>query len=60
MKRLELEMEALIFSSRWLLAPFFLGLIVAIVVLLSKSAKSCGRWSPTYLPAAAGMRCCRS
>jgi uncharacterized protein (TIGR00645 family) len=39
MKRLELEMEALIFSSRWLLAPFFLGLIVAIVVLLFKFGK---------------------
>jgi uncharacterized protein (TIGR00645 family) len=39
MKRLELEMVALIFSSRWLLAPFFLGLIVAIVVLLFKFGK---------------------
>jgi uncharacterized protein (TIGR00645 family) len=29
-------MESLIFASRWLLAPFFVGLIVAILVLLVK------------------------
>jgi uncharacterized protein (TIGR00645 family) len=39
MKRIELAMESFIFNSRWLLAPFFLGLIVAIVALLYKFAK---------------------
>jgi uncharacterized protein (TIGR00645 family) len=39
MKRFELAMEALVFRSRWLLAPFFLGLIVAILVLLFKFGK---------------------
>jgi uncharacterized protein (TIGR00645 family) len=39
MKPLENGLERTIFASRWLLAPFFVGLIVAIVVLLVKFAK---------------------
>jgi uncharacterized protein (TIGR00645 family) len=39
MQRLEAAVEGLIFASRWLLAPFFLGLILAIVALLWKFAK---------------------
>ena len=31
--------ESLIFKSRWLLAPFFLGLILALIVLLGKFLK---------------------
>lgn len=31
--------ETLIFASRWILAPFFLGLLVAMVVLLFKFMK---------------------
>ena len=38
-KKLELRLEALIFASRWLLAPFFIGLIIAILVLLVKFGK---------------------
>lgn len=38
-KRLERALEATIFASRWLLAPFFLGLIVAMLVLLVKFGK---------------------
>ena len=38
-RKLELRLEALIFASRWLLAPFFVGLIVAIGVLLIKFGK---------------------
>src|SRR5947207_3319904 len=34
MARLENVLEAGIFKSRWLLAPFYLGLIVALVMLL--------------------------
>lgn len=37
--RLEERLESLIFASRWLLAPFFVGLVVAILVLLAKFAK---------------------
>jgi uncharacterized protein (TIGR00645 family) len=39
MKPFEQRLEAMIFASRWLLAPFFIGLIVAIVVLLVKFTK---------------------
>lgn len=38
-KSVERPLEATIFASRWLLAPFFLGLIVAILVLLVKFFK---------------------
>ena len=39
MPALERAIEALIFASRWILAPFFLGLLVAMVVLLFKFMK---------------------
>lgn len=39
MKAAEHVLESLIFKSRWLLAPFFVGLIVAIAVLLAKFVK---------------------
>lgn len=39
MKQLEHILESMIFRSRWLLAPFFVGLIVAIGVLLIKFFK---------------------
>lgn len=37
--QLERSIEALIFASRWLLAPFFVGLLVAMAVLLVKFCK---------------------
>ena len=39
MKPVELYLESLIFKSRWILAPFFLGLILAIIALLIKFSK---------------------
>jgi uncharacterized protein (TIGR00645 family) len=39
MRKFEHGLEAMIFRSRWLLAPFFVGLIVAIVALLVKFGK---------------------
>jgi uncharacterized protein (TIGR00645 family) len=36
-KRIELALESLLFSSRWLLAPFFLALILCLVALLVKA-----------------------
>ncbi len=36
MKQLEHGLEYFIFASRWLLAPFYVGLIVAIAILLFK------------------------
>ncbi len=38
-KKLELFIEALIFSSRWLLVPFYLGLVTCIALLLVKFFK---------------------
>lgn len=37
--KLEIALEKFIFSSRWLLLPFFLGLIVSMAVLLIKFMK---------------------
>ena len=42
MKSAEIGLETWIFRSRWLLAPFFIGLLVAIVVLLVKFLKELG------------------
>ena len=36
---MERFLERMIFASRWLLAPFFIGLILGIVILLVKFAK---------------------
>jgi uncharacterized protein (TIGR00645 family) len=35
-KRIEITLENLLFSSRWLLAPFYFGLALALIVLLIK------------------------
>ena len=40
MKRIEHGLEIFIFNSRWLLAPFYVGLIIAIGLLLVKFMKS--------------------
>ena len=40
MKRIEHALEVLIFGSRWLLAPFYLGLVLGIVLLLVKFVKT--------------------
>ncbi len=39
MKRFELQLESMIFKSRWFLAPFYIGLILAILALLVKFSK---------------------
>lgn len=39
MRNAEALLETLIFRSRWLLAPFFVGLLIAIVALLLKFGK---------------------
>lgn len=46
MKQLEHILESMIFRSRWLLAPFFVGLIVAIGVLLVKFFKQLAQLIP--------------
>ena len=40
MKRFEDWFERLFFASRWLLAPFFFGLVLAVVALLAKFVMS--------------------
>jgi uncharacterized protein (TIGR00645 family) len=40
MNKVESTLEAWVFHSRWLLAPFFIGLLLAIVALLVKFAKA--------------------
>lgn len=39
MKKFEHLFEAIIFSSRWLLAPFYFGLVLGIVLLMVKFTK---------------------
>jgi len=39
MKKIEDTFESVMFKSRWLLAPFFFGLVIAIFALLVKFAK---------------------
>jgi uncharacterized protein (TIGR00645 family) len=39
MKKLEYLFEHLLFSSRWMMAPVYLGLVLAMVVLLVKFSK---------------------
>src|SRR3981081_1939269 len=36
LKRIEKGLESLIFNSRWLMAPFYFGLVVSLAVLLLK------------------------
>jgi uncharacterized protein (TIGR00645 family) len=40
MKKVENGFEHLLFSSRWLMAPIYLGLVVAMIALLIKFGKS--------------------
>ena len=38
MKRIEDGFESLIFNSRWLMAPFYFGLVVSLAVLFRPAA----------------------
>lgn len=51
MKSFEHTLEKLMFNSRWLLAPFYLGLVLAIVILLIKFVKEFVSFAPTVLTA---------
>ena len=39
MKKIEVAFEKFLFASRWFLAPFYLGLVVAAILLLVKFSK---------------------
>ena len=36
LKKVEHSLEKTIFNSRWILAPFYIGLVIAIILLLTK------------------------
>jgi len=48
-KRLEHAMEMFMFNSRWLLVPFYIGLVGGIVLLLIKFLKAFALLVPTVL-----------
>lgn len=54
MKRLEHGLENLIFNSRWLLAPFYLGLVLALGLLLVKFVKEFIHFAPMVFSAEGG------
>ena len=54
MKQVERRMEALIFGSRWLLAPLYLGLVLALALLLVKFAKELIHFVPLVFTAEGG------
>lgn len=46
MKKVEKFLEGVMFNSRWLLAPFYLGLVLAIGLLLVKFVKEFAHFVP--------------
>ncbi len=53
-ERIERRIEAGIFASRWLMAPFFVGLILALTVLLFKFVQELWHVVPHVLSITAG------
>jgi uncharacterized protein (TIGR00645 family) len=51
MKRIEKALESMMFNSRWLLAPFYVGLIAAVVVLLATFTQEFFKLAPHALSA---------
>lgn len=51
MKSVEHFLESFMFNSRWLLAPFYIGLVLAIVILLIKFVKEFISFAPTVFTA---------
>jgi len=54
MKNVEHALERFMFGSRWLLAPFYVGLVAAIVVLLIKFGKEFINLLPAVLTGDSG------
>ncbi len=54
MKHIENRLESLIFASRWLLAPLYLGLVLALALLLVKFAKEFLHFVPLVFTADGG------
>lgn len=51
MRKLEHSVEMTIFHSRWLMAPFYLGLVVSLLLLLVKFVQELMHAVPTILTA---------
>ncbi|HQU15367.1 MAG: hypothetical protein B7Z66_08455 [Chromatiales bacterium 21-64-14] len=49
MRRLEAGIESLLFRSRWLLAPFYLGLALAVLMLLVKFVQELLHFVPSVV-----------
>src|SRR3569832_2007095 len=49
MRRVEKILETIIFNSRWLLAPFYVGLVFSIMVLLAKFLQEFLHFAPEVL-----------
>lgn len=56
MKHLESALETLVFGSRWLLAPLYLGLVLALALLLVKFGKEFLHFVPLVFTAEGGDR----
>ena len=54
MKRVEQGLERFIFGSRWLLAPFYVGLVAAIALLLWKFVKEFASLLPVLVSGDSG------
>jgi len=54
MKRIENALESGIFASRWLLAPFYLGLVVSLALLLVTFVREFVKFAPDVLNAETG------
>jgi uncharacterized membrane protein YqhA len=54
MKQIETGLEKLIFNSRWLLAPFYLGLVLALALMLVKFVKEFLHFAPLVFNAEGG------
>jgi len=54
MKKIETRLEGLIFNSRWLLAPFYIGLVGAVILLLVKFCQEFIHVAPHILDSSEG------
>ena len=54
LKKIENGLEGMIFSSRWLLAPFYIGLVGAVILLLVKFGQEFFHMAPHILDSTEG------
>ena len=54
MKHVETQLEKFLFASRWLLVPFYLGLVLALALLLVKFVKEFVHFVPLVFTAEGG------